>query len=163
MNDQSDVGLDLERLQQLVQKVGVFHIRVAVGSAEIELVRVAHADEIRRDQATTSFEMRHDVSPQIRGGGVSVQEHDRIAVSNLDVRHPLAGNGLELLGDETRRRIICGAGDMRQQSDEGNNESASERHGGRQSGGAKRGRERERAAMCGGGAGGGRRRIGEGF
>ena len=65
---------------------------VAVGlGAGRDLVRVAHADEIRRDQpAAGGLDVRQDTSPQERGGRVAVKEHDRVPHAAFDIGHPAA-------------------------------------------------------------------------
>jgi hypothetical protein len=60
-----------------VKVAGVAREAVAVGlGASRDLVRVAHADKIRRDQpAAGGLDVRQDTSPQERGGRVAVKEH----------------------------------------------------------------------------------------
>src|SRR5260221_2156778 len=62
-----------------VKVAGVAREAVAVGlRAGRDLVRVAHADEIRRDQpAAGGLDVRQDTSPQERRRRAAVKEHDR--------------------------------------------------------------------------------------
>jgi hypothetical protein len=46
-----------------------------------ELVRAAHADEVRCDPAPEPLEAGDHVAPEVRRGGVGVEEHDRVAFS----------------------------------------------------------------------------------
>ena len=78
---------DAERLEERVQVPAVLDERVAVGAAVLELVRVAHADQVRRDAAPLALEVRDDVPPQIRRRRVPVQQHDRVAGADFDVGH----------------------------------------------------------------------------
>jgi hypothetical protein len=75
-----------------VKVAGVAREAVAVGlRAGRDLVRVAHADEIRRDQpAAGGLDVRQDTSPQERGGRVAVKEHDRVPHAAFDIGHPAA-------------------------------------------------------------------------
>lgn len=78
---------------------------VAVGANVIELVGVAHTDEIRGDDTALALQMRHDVSPYERRGGISMKEDNGITLADLDIGHALAADGLELLLEEARRGI----------------------------------------------------------
>ena len=63
-----------------VKVAGVAREAVTVGlGAGRDLVRVPHADELRRDQpAGGGLNVRQDASPEERGGRVAVKEHDRV-------------------------------------------------------------------------------------
>jgi hypothetical protein len=75
-----------------VKVAGVAREAVAIRlGAGRDLVRVAHADEIRRDQpAVGRLDVRQDTSPQERGGRVAVKEHDRVPHAAFDIGHPAA-------------------------------------------------------------------------
>ncbi len=55
MNDESDILCDTKRLEDAVQIVPVFNKAVAIGSGIIQLLTVAHADEVRRDASALIF------------------------------------------------------------------------------------------------------------
>src|SRR6266849_10835642 len=75
-----------------VNVTGVAREAVAVPlGAGRDLVRVAHADEIRGNQpAARGLDVRQDTSPQERGGRVAVKEHDWVPHAAFDIRHPAA-------------------------------------------------------------------------
>src|SRR5690348_10663820 len=65
-------------------------VTVRLGAGR-NLVRVAHADEIRGDQpAAGVVHVRQDTSPQERGGRVAVKEHDWVPRASFDISHPSA-------------------------------------------------------------------------
>ena len=47
---------------------------VGVGAGVAELVRIAHADQVGRDNAANRRDCRHHIAPQIGRGRVAVQE-----------------------------------------------------------------------------------------
>src|SRR5947209_8270635 len=55
-----------------------------------ELFRVAHSDEVRGNTPTAHLQVRNDVSPQIGGGWIAMQEDDRIARPTFDIGHAQA-------------------------------------------------------------------------
>jgi hypothetical protein len=75
-----------------VEVAGVAREAVAVGlGVGRNLVRVAHADEIRRDQpAAGGLDVRQDASPQERGSRVAVKEHNRVPHAAFYIGHPTA-------------------------------------------------------------------------
>ena len=79
-------------IKEGIKVAGVAHEAVAIRlGAGRDLVGVAHADEIRRDQpAVGGLEVRQDASPQERGGWIAVEEDDRVPRSAFDIGHPAA-------------------------------------------------------------------------
>jgi hypothetical protein len=63
----------------------------------LELVAIAHADQIRGQATALALHMRHDIAPEIGRGRVAVQEDDRAPLAQLDIGHPLALDLDELL------------------------------------------------------------------
>lgn len=63
---------------------------VVIGVVDGRLVRLAHADEVRRNRASHLGDVGSDVPPEIVGHWVSVEENNRIAFPLLDVVHASA-------------------------------------------------------------------------
>jgi hypothetical protein len=59
--------------------------RVALGPAGLELVRVSHANEIRRDAPVTGRQGGDDVPPEVGRRGVAVQEDQGISPAEIHV------------------------------------------------------------------------------
>ncbi len=87
---EDDVLGGAEGFQQPVEELAVAHERVSLLVVRRELVRVAHADEIRGDAAPVADELGHGRAPQERRCRIAVQEHDRRPLAKLDVGHPAA-------------------------------------------------------------------------
>src|SRR3546814_12726680 len=62
-------------------------IGITLGPRRIELVRIAHADQVTGDQPSQPGEMRHDIAPQIGRRRIAVLEEDRIAGHIIDISH----------------------------------------------------------------------------
>ena len=92
------VLFDPERFEQGIEITGVLGEGVAVRSRVVQLVGVAHADQVRRQAMPEAGHRRHDVAPQVGRGGIAVQEHDRIALTHFGVGHLLAKHFDFLLG-----------------------------------------------------------------
>src|SRR3546814_5778088 len=58
-----------------------------LGPRRIELVRIAHADQVTGDQPSQPGAMRHDIAPQIGRRRIAVLEEDRIAGPFIDIGH----------------------------------------------------------------------------
>ena len=80
------------------QVLAVFDVTIPVGARVIELVGVAHADQVHRNTPPEVGERRHDVAPQIRRGRVAVLEYDRRAPAGFDISHPATVNFEILFG-----------------------------------------------------------------
>ena len=89
---ENDVLLDSELFPQSEQIIAVLAIAVAIRSGRFELVRVAHTDEIARDEASQALEMGHDVAPEIRGCRVAVLKDDGSTGALLDIAHPASAD-----------------------------------------------------------------------
>jgi hypothetical protein len=98
VEDEGDALGDAQRLQQGVEVAAVLDDGVGARAARRQLVRVAHPDQVGGDQAAESLEVREDVAPQVRGGGVAVQEDDGVALADVDVGHRPAQDPGALLG-----------------------------------------------------------------
>ncbi len=92
MHHKGDALLDAEQVKECIQVAAVLDEGVGVRAAVGQLLRIAHADEIRRDTAAQSFQVRNDIAPEVGRGGIAMQEDNRIAASYLDVRHLLSQN-----------------------------------------------------------------------
>jgi hypothetical protein len=47
----------------------------------------SHADQVGGEASTAPHDMRNDVSPEIRRGGISAKKNNRIPRFNIDVAH----------------------------------------------------------------------------
>ena len=90
VQDQHDVVAEIERVPQREEMIALFAVVVAAGSGVRELVGGAHTDQVAGDEPAESFEVRHDISPQIRRRRVAVLEDDRISPALVDIGHPSA-------------------------------------------------------------------------
>src|SRR3546814_3622158 len=77
----------IERLPQRVEIVTMLGIGITLGPRRIELVRIAHADQVTGDQPSQPGAMRHDIAPQIGRRRIAVLEEDRIAGPFIDIGH----------------------------------------------------------------------------
>ena len=106
VNHEGDVAGHIQPVEQPVQVLAVFHEAVAAGAGFRELLRIAHADEVWRDAPPQSLQVRHHVAPQVRRGGIAVQEHDGVARAGLHIRHALAKNIGVALGIALQARDV---------------------------------------------------------
>ena len=88
--DQGDPAADAQRLPGCKQILTMFDVAITVRTRIIQLVRIAHADEIDRNAASLVRQVGHDITPEIGRGRIAVLKHDRIAIAHLDIRHSLA-------------------------------------------------------------------------
>src|SRR3546814_15061238 len=77
MHDQNNPVPEIERLPQRVEIVTMLGIGITLGPRRIELVRIAHADQVTGDQPSQPGAMRHDIAPQIGRRRIAVLEEDR--------------------------------------------------------------------------------------
>src|SRR5260370_849928 len=61
------------------------------------LVGIAHADQVRGEATAEAGAARDDIPPEVRAGGIPMQENDRIAGADIDIGHLPAENVDELL------------------------------------------------------------------
>ena len=90
MYHEHDVAVEVQSDEEGVQIAAMFQKRVAVRPASLELLGVAHPDQVRRYAPGLSLDVGNDVAPQVGRGRVAVQEDDRVAAPDVDVRHSLA-------------------------------------------------------------------------
>ena len=64
----------------------------------IQLVEIAHADEVGRQTAAEFLQVRDHVAPEIRGRGIAVQNTMGIAPAGLHIGHVVTEHGFPLLG-----------------------------------------------------------------
>src|SRR3546814_1370897 len=86
-SDVCSSDLEIERLPQRVEIVTMLGIGITLGPRRIELVRIAHADQVTGDQPSQPGAMRHDIAPQIGRRRIAVLEEDRIAGPFIDIGH----------------------------------------------------------------------------
>jgi len=87
--------------------------RVSIGARVLQLVGVAHADQVGGDQAAPALQVRHDVAPQVRRRRVAVEEDDGGPLADIHIGHADAQN----LGERApiarisrnRQRALLGA------------------------------------------------------
>ena len=96
MQYQGDGISNAELCHQSRNILDVFIDGKAVWPAVIQLVG-APSRQIRSDQSTTPFQMRHDISLQLRGCRDAVLKHDQVPASVLDVGRLLALYGGKIL------------------------------------------------------------------
>ena len=101
VHDPDDVRRDAEGGEGAVEVLAVLDESVPSRPGVVELLGVAHADEVEGDAARQRCHARHDVAPEIGRGRVAVQEDDGVAPARLDVGHALA----EHLDRPLRRRV----------------------------------------------------------
>ena len=97
MHHQGDVPVQTQRRQQPVEVMVGGQKAVTTGAvAGRQLFRIALPDQIRRDHPATADQLRNHIAPQVRGGGVAVQQHDRVALSFVHIGDALAVDVLEM-------------------------------------------------------------------
>src|SRR5262249_29257453 len=97
MDDEGDALVHIEGLEQGVEVAAVLDEAIRAGAAVGQLVGVAHADQVGGDAAAWWLQVRQHVAPEIRRGGIAVQQHDGVALSHLHVRHLAAEDPPPLL------------------------------------------------------------------
>jgi len=61
-----------------------------------QLFRIALADQVRGDHPAAADQFRNHIAPQVRGSGVAVQQHDRVALAFVHIGDALAVDVLEM-------------------------------------------------------------------
>src|SRR5215471_1894640 len=97
MDDEGDPLAHIQGLEQGVEVAAVLDEAIRTGATVRQLVGVAHADQVGSDAAASWLQVRQHVAPEVRRGGIAVQQHDGIALSHLHVRHLAAEDPLPLL------------------------------------------------------------------
>ena len=97
MEHQDDLVAQANLAPQRKEIAALFGVGVTLRTGVLELIRIAHTNQIAGDQPTHSFAIRHDVAPKVRRGRVTVLENNCIAAAVLDIGHPLAFDGGECL------------------------------------------------------------------
>src|SRR5215469_12778997 len=100
MDNEGDPLVYIQVLEQGVEVATVFDEAIRSGAAVRQLVGVAHADQVRGDAAASSLQVRQHVAPKVRRGGVTVQQHDGVAITHLHIRH--------LAVEDRRRSFLYG-------------------------------------------------------
>ena len=101
VDHQDDVAVETQLLPEREEEIALLHVSIAVRARIRELVGVAHADQIARDQAAEADAGRHDLAPEVRAGRVAMLEDDRRAFALVEVGHPAALDLDELLLSES--------------------------------------------------------------
>jgi hypothetical protein len=94
---QGDPLTHIQSLKQSVEVATVLNEPVRAGSAVRQLVGVAHADQVGGDAAAERLQVRDDVAPKVRGGGITMQQHDGVSLAHLHIRHLAAEDPPPLL------------------------------------------------------------------
>ena len=84
MHDQNDIAVDPESLKPTLEIALV--IDKSVGAVR-RGTRITHTNIIRSETTTKREQVRNDVPPQIGRRGSAVQEHDRVARTNINISH----------------------------------------------------------------------------
>jgi hypothetical protein len=97
MDDEGDPLVHIQGLEQGVEVAAVLDEAIRAGATVRQLVGVAHADQVGGDAAASWLQVRQHVAPEVRRGGIAVQQHDGVALSHLHVRHLAAEDPPPLL------------------------------------------------------------------
>src|SRR6516162_4928832 len=87
MDDERDTLAHIQGLEQGIEVAAVLDEAIRAGATVRQLVGVAHADQVGSDAATSWLQVRQHVAPEIRRGGIAVQQYDGVALARLYVRH----------------------------------------------------------------------------
>jgi hypothetical protein len=98
VHHEHDAVADAERREQRIEILPVLDESIASRPAAVELLGVAHADQVGRDAPAAGGEVRDHVPPEVGRRRVAVQEDDRVALADLDVGHAPAADADALLG-----------------------------------------------------------------
>ena len=99
-HDEGDPLSHIQGLKQGVEVAAVLDEAVRAGATVRQLVGVTHADQVGGDAAALFLEVRQHVAPEVRRGGIAVQQHDGVALSHHHVRH--------LAAEDTRPLLFVG-------------------------------------------------------
>src|SRR5215468_3459900 len=97
MDDKGDPLVHIQGLEQGVEVAAVLDEAIGAGATVRQLVGVAHADQVGGDAAASWLQVRQYVAPEVRRGGIAMQQHDGVALSHLHVRHLAAEDPPPLL------------------------------------------------------------------
>src|ERR1700736_6008785 len=84
MYDEGDVFPQAQGVEPGVEIARV--IDEAVGGVP-GLARTAHTHQVGSQATPAPLDMGNDIAPEVRGGGIAVQEDHRLTTSGIDVRH----------------------------------------------------------------------------
>src|SRR5262249_22070227 len=87
VEDKGDALANAQSLKQRFEVATMLDEPIRAGPAVGKLVGIPHSDQVRRNAAAQRLQIRYDVAPQVRRGGVAVQQYDGVALSDLHVRH----------------------------------------------------------------------------
>jgi hypothetical protein len=97
MDDEGDPLAHIQGLEQGIEVAAVLDEAIRTGAAIRQLVGVPHADQIGGDAAASWLQIRQHVAPEIRRGGITMQQHDGLALSHHHIRHLSAEDAPSLL------------------------------------------------------------------
>ena len=83
---QGHARAQFEFIEKRAQVAIVIGEAVRSGPGIGQLVRLPHADQVRRNTSAVWHEVRQHVPPEIRRRGIAVQENDRIAGTFVRIR-----------------------------------------------------------------------------
>src|SRR5258708_215875 len=96
-DDEGDPLGHIQGLEQGVEVAAVLDEAIRAGATVRQLVGVAHADQVGGDAAASWLQVRQHVAPEVRRGGIAVQQNDGVSLSHLHVRHLAAEDPPPLL------------------------------------------------------------------
>src|SRR3989442_5860775 len=82
MDDEGDPLAHIQGLEQGVEVAAVLDEAIRAGAAVRQLVGVSHAYQVGGDAAASWLQVRQHVAPEVRRGGIAVQQHDGVALSH---------------------------------------------------------------------------------
>ena len=84
VSDQDYLLFETDRIEPGVEVSGVVDEPVRAGRRP---ARPPHSDQVGSETPSGIPDVSHDISPQVRAGGIAVEEYHRTACSSIDVGH----------------------------------------------------------------------------
>jgi hypothetical protein len=104
MDDEGDPLVHTQGFEQGVEVAAVLDEAIRAGATVRQLVGVSHANQVGGDAAASWLQVRQHVAPEVRRGGIAVQQHDGVALPHLHFSRSRIrrrcfwyGNGAEIL------------------------------------------------------------------
>src|SRR5215217_7840265 len=82
-----DLFMYSQRFEQRVEVTAMLDKGIGTGSALRQLLRIAHTDQIRGDDATKALHIRQNVAPDVGIGRIAVEKDNRITLSLCYIGH----------------------------------------------------------------------------
>src|SRR5437660_1179830 len=87
MHNKSDSFTYTQRFEQRFKVAAMLNEGIGARAAVGQLLRIAHADEIRGKNAAKPLHVRNNIAPDVGEGGIAVQEDNRITLALVHIRH----------------------------------------------------------------------------